>query len=69
MLTKNEMKNLLILCTRNIHFTFNNEIYIQNDGEALGSPLGPILAGIFMVKLVRYTSYARYASSQIEATY
>ena len=50
-LTKNEMKNLLILCTRNVHFTFNNEIYIQNDGVAMGSPLGPILAGIFMAEL------------------
>ena len=27
-LTKNEMKNLLILCTKNVHFTFKNEIYI-----------------------------------------
>ena len=43
-LTKNEIKNLLILCTKNVHFTFNNEIYIQNGGVAMGSPLGPILA-------------------------
>ena len=50
-LTKKEMKNLLILCTRNVHFTFNNEIYIQNDGVAMGSPLGPILAGIFVTEL------------------
>ena len=50
-LTQNEIKNLLILCTKNVHFTFNNEIYIQNDGVAMGSPLGPILAGIFMVEL------------------
>ena len=50
-LTKNEMKNLLILCTKNVHFTFNNDIYIQNDGVAMRSPLGPILAGIFMVEL------------------
>ena len=48
-LTKNEMKNLLILCTKNVHFAFNNEICIQNDGIAMGSSLGPILAGIFMV--------------------
>ena len=27
-LTKNEMKNLLILCTKNVHFTFKNKIYI-----------------------------------------
>ena len=50
-LTKNEMKIILILCTRNVHFTLNNEIYIQNDGVAMGSPLGPILAGILMVEL------------------
>ena len=50
-LTKNEMKTIWILCTRNVHFTLNNEIYIQNDGVAMGSPLGSILAGILMVEL------------------
>ena len=29
----------------------NNEIYVQNDGVAMGSPLGPILANVFMVEL------------------
>ena len=41
-LTKNEMKKLLTLCSKNVHFTLNNEIYVQNDGVAMGSPLGPI---------------------------
>ena len=41
----------MILCTKNVLFTFNNKICIQNDGVAMGSPLGPILAGIFMVEL------------------
>ena len=50
-LTKNEMKKLLTLCTKNVHFTLNNEIYVQNDGVAMGSPLGPILANVFMVEL------------------
>ena len=50
-LTKNKMKNLLILCTKNVHFTFNNEIYIQNDGVAMVSPLGPILGKTFMIEL------------------
>ena len=45
------MENLLILCTKNVHFTFNNEFYIQNDGVAMGSPQGPILALTFMVEL------------------
>ena len=27
------------------------KVYQQNDGVAMGSPLGPVLSGIFMVKL------------------
>ena len=50
-LTKNEIKKLLTLCTKNVHFTLNNEIYVQNDGVAMGSPLGPILANVLMLKL------------------
>ena len=42
---------MLTLCTKNVHFTLNNEIYIQNDRVAMGSPLGPILANVFMVEL------------------
>ena len=47
------MKELLYLCTRNVHFSFDNNIYIQNDGVDIASPLGPILANIFMVELER----------------
>ena len=46
-----EMKELLTLCTKNVQFTFDNQVYQQNDGVAMGSPLGPVLAGIFMVEL------------------
>ena len=45
------MKKLLTLCTKNVHFTLNNEIYIQNDGVAMEFPLGPILANVFIVEL------------------
>ena len=48
---KQEMKELLIFCTKNVHFTSINETYIQVDGMAMGSPLGPVLANIFMVEL------------------
>ena len=45
------MNQLLLLCTKHVHFTFNNVVYIQNDGVAMGSPLGPLLANIFMTEL------------------
>ena len=45
------MKQLLLLCTKNVHFTCNDGIYTQNDGVAMGSPLGPVLAGVYMVEL------------------
>ena len=48
---KKEMKQLLTLCTKNVHFTYDNTVYQQNSGVAIGSPLGPILSGIFMVEL------------------
>ena len=42
--TKNEMKELLTISTR-------NDIYTQIDGVAIGSPLGSIIAKTFMVEL------------------
>ena len=47
------MKELLNLCTQSVHFTFDGNIYVQKDGVAMGSPLGPVLANIFMVELER----------------
>eukprot|EP00112_Aurelia_sp_Birch-Aquarium-sp1_P012412 Seg2610.4 transcript_id=Seg2610.4/GoldUCD/mRNA.D3Y31 product="hypothetical protein" protein_id=Seg2610.4/GoldUCD/D3Y31 len=46
-----ELQELLLLCTRHVHFIFGNETYVQTDGVAMGSPLGPLLANIFMVEL------------------
>ena len=52
-ITKSEIKELLNICTKSVHFTFEGNIYVQNDGVAMGLPLGPILANIFMVELER----------------
>ena len=36
------------VATSDVQFSFNNEIYSQVDVVAMGSPLGPTLANIFM---------------------
>ena len=40
-ISKKEMKQLLTLCTKNVHFIYDNKVYQQNDGVAMGSTLGP----------------------------
>ena len=50
---KENLKKLLFSCTKEVHFSFNEKLYIQNDGVCMGSPLGPVLANIFMVELER----------------
>ena len=45
------MKELLLLCTKHVHFTFNGDIYIQLDGVAMKSPLRHLLANVFMCSL------------------
>ena len=47
------MRDLLLVCIKNVHFSYNQHIYTQADSVAICSPLGPILAGIFMVELER----------------
>ena len=50
-ITKNEIKKMLILCTKNVHFTFESRTYVQTDGVTMGSPIEPVLADIFMIEL------------------
>ena len=47
-ISKNDFRDLLNLATKESFFTFNNKFYIQVDGVAMGSLLGPILANIFL---------------------
>ncbi|CAI2738933.1 unnamed protein product [Dicrocoelium dendriticum] len=46
-----DLKSLLLRCTWNVQFLFNGTYYRQKDGVAMGSPLGPLLADVFMAKL------------------
>ena len=49
--TRLQFKQLLEMAVTNIPFRFLNKLYIQVDGVAMGSPLGPILADLFMSNL------------------
>ena len=61
MLKRDQCKELLEMRTKCIHFslngdiflmgTFNGEIFQQTDGVIMGSPLGPVIANIFMSEL------------------
>ena len=45
---KDQMREFLELAPLDNYFFFSDTIYKQNDGVAMGSPLGPHLANIFM---------------------
>ena len=47
-LHEDEFVELLRKVTSGVEFSFNNTMYRQCDGVAMGSPLGPVLANIFV---------------------
>ena len=47
-ITRKELKKLFIFTTSQTHFISNSTLYNQVDGVAMGSPLAPVLANIFM---------------------
>ena len=47
-ITRKELKKLLLFATSQTHFIFNSKIYNQIDEVAMGFPLAPVLANIFM---------------------
>ena len=48
-ITRKEIKKLFLSATSQTHFIFNSKFYNQINGVAMGSPLAPVLANIFMV--------------------
>ena len=73
-ITRCEMKEMLTLCTKNVHFTYNRKIFVQTDGVAMGSPLGPVFADIFMIELEKsllpdiYIQYIKFWRRYIDDT-
>ena len=43
-----QLRSLLCFAVKNCHFLFNGCLYEQIDGVAMGSPLGPLFANIFL---------------------
>ena len=47
-ITKPQLKKPFVFATSQTHFLFNNEIYDQTDGVAIGSPLDSAIANLLM---------------------
>ena len=45
---RNDFEKLLRMALKNNFFNFEVKIYKQTDGVAMGSPLGPYLANVFL---------------------
>ena len=50
-LTKDQLRELLELATTNQLFQLNGTLYEHVEGVAMGSPLGPLLASMFMCSI------------------
>ena len=57
-----DMTVLILSCRKNVLFTFNNDIDKQTDGVAMGSGLGPLLAGIITVELENSSIICSYVA-------
>jgi hypothetical protein len=50
-ITKSDLVELLNIATKNQLFQFEGSLYEQTDGVAMGSPLGPLMANVFMCSI------------------
>ena len=50
-LQRDELVKLLEIATTNQLFQFDDQLYEQTDGVAMGSPLGPLMANVFICHL------------------
>ena len=50
-ISRQDLEKLLMIATMNQLFQFNGELFQQTDGVALGSPLGSLLANVFLCSI------------------
>ena len=75
-ISKEDLIDLLNVSTKG-QFQFNGALYEQTDGVAMGSPLGPLLANVFMSSLEEKLElegklpdyYRRYVDAQHYSSY
>jgi hypothetical protein len=48
---RKDLRALLREATAETHFLFDNKMYVQHNGVAMGAPLAPVVADIFMAHL------------------
>ena len=48
---RKDFETLLRTATSETHFTFDKKMYVQHNGVAMGAPLAPVMADIFMAHL------------------
>ena len=46
--SEDTFRELMLIATRGVEFSFNNQMYKQLDGVAMGSPLGPAVVNTFV---------------------
>ena len=52
-LTPEQVTHLLELCLKTTYFSFREEFYQQTDGAAMGSPVSPVVANLYIYGDVR----------------
>ncbi|KAK3719186.1 hypothetical protein QZH41_020416, partial [Actinostola sp. cb2023] len=50
-ISKKDLKQLLLISTKNQLFQFEGNLYERTEGVAMGSPLGPLMANTFMCSI------------------
>ena len=73
-LPEHVLRSMIQLCVKDNIFVFNNTVYYQTDGVAMGNSLGPILANIFMAhleetKIVDDMSYPKFYRRYVDDTF
>ncbi|XP_078364013.1 uncharacterized protein LOC144648271 [Oculina patagonica] len=70
-LNSSDLKRLFLFATAETHFIFKGTYYDQVDGVAMGSPLAPVLANLFMghhekIWLEQYRDSQEYVGEKVE---